>query len=87
LSATVLLPRVLSQVTTSGRRCEAEGDSLGEVLESLFSLEPALRPHLLDEEGSIRPHVLIFVDSSRADLGTPVGPGSEVQVIQAVSGG
>jgi len=87
MSATVRLPRVLSEVVTSGRRHEVEGDSVTEVLTSLFSAEPALRFHLLDEVGQIRPHVLIFVDASRAGLDTPVGPGSEVQVLQAVSGG
>jgi hypothetical protein len=57
------------------------------VLESLFAEEPGLRNHLLDDAGAIRPHVLIFVDAMKADLATPVGPGSQVQVLQAVSGG
>jgi hypothetical protein len=57
------------------------------VLENLFAEEPGLRNHLLDDAGGIRPHVLIFVDAMRADLATPVGPGSQVQVLQAVSGG
>jgi hypothetical protein len=87
MSVTVKLPRVLTQAVDSGGRLEAHGGTLSEVLESLFSDEPGLRSHLLDESGAIRPHVLIFVDSVRADLSTPVGPESRVQVLQAVSGG
>lgn len=87
MSVTVRLPRVLTQAVTTGTRHQAEGETLGVVLESLFSGEPGLRNHLLDETGNIRPHVLIFVDAARANLDTPVGPGSEVQVLQAVSGG
>ncbi len=87
MTVTVRLPRVLSQVITSGTRHRAEGDSLAGVLDSLFQVEPALRPHLLDESGQLRRHVMVFVDAERADLDTPVRPGSEVQVIQAVSGG
>lgn len=87
VSVTVKLPRVLTHAVTTGARHEAEGGTLGEVLESLFAGEPGLRNHLLDEAGSIRPHVLIFVDSAKADLATPVGPDSQVQVLQAVSGG
>ena len=87
MSVTVRIPRVLSQAVTTGLRHEAEGQTLGAVLESLFSREPGLENHLLDEVGRIRPHVLIFVDAVRADLDTPVGPASEVQVLQAVSGG
>jgi sulfur carrier protein ThiS len=78
MTVTVKLPRVLTHAVTTGARHEAEGATLGEVLESLFSDEPGLRNHLLDEDGTIRPHVLIFVDSARAD---------QVQVLQAVSGG
>jgi hypothetical protein len=63
------------------------GGTLGEVLETLFTAEPGLRNHLLDEAGVIRPHVLMFVDADRADIDTPVRPDSEVQVLQAVSGG
>jgi molybdopterin converting factor small subunit len=87
MSVTVKLPRVLTHAVTTGSRHEAEGETLGEVLEDLFRDEPGLRNHLLDETGAIRPHVLIFVDSMRADLDTPVGRGSQVQVLQAVSGG
>jgi molybdopterin converting factor small subunit len=87
MTVTVKLPRVLTHAVTTGARHEAKGETLGEVLESLFADEPGLRNHLLDETGAIRPHVLIFVDSARADLATPVSPGSQVQVLQAVSGG
>jgi molybdopterin converting factor small subunit len=87
MSVTVKLPRVLTHAVTTGARHQADGDTLGEVLESLFADEPGLRNHLLDETGAIRPHVLIFVDATRADLATPVGTGSQVQVLQAVSGG
>jgi len=87
VSVAVRIPRVLSHAVTTGLRHQADGDTLGAVLDSLFSTEPGLRNHLLDEGGAIRPHVLIFVDAKRADLDTPVGPESEVQVLQAVSGG
>lgn len=87
MTVTVRLPRLLDQVVTSGSRRRADGETLAAVLDNLFVDEPGLKNHLLDESGRIRPHVLIFVDAARADLETPVLPGSEVQVIQAVSGG
>jgi molybdopterin converting factor small subunit len=87
MSVQVRLPRVLTDTAGVAPRQEAEGTTLGEVLESLFAGAPGLRRHLLDEEGRIRPHVLVFVDAARADLETTVGPDAEVQVLQAVSGG
>ncbi len=87
MTATVRLPRILTHSVKTGLRHEVEGQTLGEVLDSLFAGEPGLKNHLLDESGRIRPHVLIFVDSARAGLDTPVGADAEVQVLQAVSGG
>ena len=88
MSATVRLPRLLTQTVGGGIRQEVTGGrALGEVLELLFEREPGLRNHLLDEEGSIRTHVLIFVDGEQAELDTMVGESGEIQVLQAVSGG
>lgn len=87
MSAVVRLPRLLTPAVVTGLRHEVGGRTLGEVLDNLFSTEPALRGHLLDEQGGIRPHVLIFVDGTRAELDTPIAPNAEVRVLQAVSGG
>jgi molybdopterin converting factor small subunit len=87
MSVTVRLPRVLTQAVGIVQRHEADGHNLGEVLDDLFAREPSLRSHLLDEEGRIRPHILVFVDATRAGIDSPVGANSEVQVLQAVSGG
>jgi hypothetical protein len=80
MTVPVRLPRVLTDTATVAPRHEASGSTLGEVLEDLFDSAPGLRQHLLDEDGRIRPHVLVFVD-------TPVGRDADVQVLQAVSGG
>jgi len=87
MTVRVRLPRVLTDTAGVAPRHEVSGATLGEVLDSLFATAPGLRQHLLDEEGRIRPHVLIFVDSVRSDLDTSVGPDADVQVLQAVSGG
>ena len=88
MTATVRLPRVLTQAVSGGVRQEIEGGgSLREALDRLFVSEPGLRNHLLDEHGAIRTHVLIFVDGERAALDTVVGDQSQIQVLQAVSGG
>jgi sulfur-carrier protein len=85
--ATVRLPRLLADSVRDGLNQEVTGSSLAEALADLFSREGALRGHLLDEQGAIRPHILIFVDAGRAELDTRLENLSEIQVIQAVSGG
>jgi len=67
------------------------GANLRAVLESYFALHPALRSYLLDEQGALRKHVVIFVDgrqlADRGGLLDAVSDTSEVFVMQALSGG
>lgn len=70
---------------------EAPGATLGEVLAVVFEKNPQLRGYILDDQGSIRRHVAVFVGgrpvNNRADLTIPVGENEEIHVLQALSGG
>ncbi len=69
----------------------AVGSTVREVLENVFRAEPSLRGYVLDDQGALRGHVVIFVDDSkirdRRDLSDHVSNHSEVFVMQALSGG
>ena len=59
MTATVRLPRILTQAVSGGVRQEIDGGgSLREALDRLFVSEPGLRNHLLNDQGAIRTHVL-----------------------------
>jgi sulfur-carrier protein len=68
-----------------------EGETLRTVLEQVFALQPKLRGYVVDDQGSLRKHVVVFVDnrviSDRAGLTDPVCENSEIFVMQALSGG
>ena len=68
-----------------------DGANLRAALESYFLRHPALRPYLLDEQGALRKHVVIFVDGrqlgDRNGLTDSLSDASEVYVMQALSGG
>jgi sulfur-carrier protein len=68
-----------------------EGDVLSKALESIFMAQPALRSYVLDDQGCVRRHVMIFLDDQpirdRKHLSDPVAPTSEIYVFQALSGG
>lgn len=70
---------------------ECEGERLDGVLEQLFARHPNLRGFVLDERGTVRHHVAIFVDNEairdKTDLRLPLRSGAEVYVMQALSGG
>jgi molybdopterin converting factor small subunit len=70
---------------------EVTGATVREVLETLFRAEPSARGYVLDEQGVLRRHMVVFVEGiqirDRTTLGDPVGPDDEVCVMQALSGG
>lgn len=65
--------------------------SVRAALEAYFTRHPTVRGYVLDEQGALRTHVNVFVDgtqvSDRSAMADPVGPSSEVYVVQALSGG
>ena len=69
----------------------APGASVREVLEAVFAENQRARSYVLDDQAALRKHMAVFVDGSqirdRIRLSDPVGDGSEIYVIQALSGG
>jgi len=89
-TVTVELPSILQPVA-GFRRLEVAGATIGEALEVAFERAPALRHHLLQDAGGIRPHVLCILNGTnlpRGDaLSTSVSEGDEILIHQAISGG
>lgn len=59
-------------------------------LEDAFEAHPVVRGYVLDDQGRLRPDVVLFVDGRRcapACLGDDLPPGATVHVLQALSGG
>jgi sulfur-carrier protein len=67
------------------------GGTVREVLDAVFADNPMLRSYILDDQGRVRRHVNVFINgdvvADRLRLTDPVGPGDEVFVFQALSGG
>ena len=70
---------------------EADGVTVRAVLDAYFARHPLVRDYVLDEHGALRQHVVIFVGEGRVTdregLGEAVPPGTELWVMQALSGG
>lgn len=78
---------MLADAANTDLHHQVAGGTVGEALGALFQKKPGLRNHILDESGSVRPHVSLFVDGVQADLSESVGESSELRVLHAVSGG
>lgn len=67
------------------------GETVSEALEAVFQGNPKARGYVLDEQGAVRPHMVVFVDGrqvqDRRTLSDPVASTAEIYVAQALSGG
>jgi molybdopterin converting factor small subunit len=66
---------------------QVSGGTVRQVLDAVFRENPRLRGYVLDDQGRVRHHVVLFVDGERADLGDAVTETNEIYVLQALSGG
>lgn len=69
------------------RRLDVDAADVGETLDRLEERWPGLRDRLCEPGPALRRHIHVYVDGERADLDTPLEPGSRVDVIAAISGG
>ncbi len=83
----VLIPSSLRSYTRRSR-VEASGVTLAEVLADLDRQFPGLRFRMVDEQGRLRPHMRVFVGGRAIhELAHALGPGDDVAIVQALSGG
>jgi molybdopterin synthase sulfur carrier subunit len=84
----VLIPGPLRSYTNEGREVEAEGATLGELLDDLDRRYPGIRFRMIDEQDAIRRHIRIFLNGEQMPgLDVPLKRSDEVFIVQALSGG
>jgi hypothetical protein len=85
----VFAPHVLRHVDCPPS--EQTGATVRECLDGVFALRPNVRGYILDDQGCLRKHVLIFVNdrtvTDRERLAEAVESDDEIFVFQALSGG
>ena len=70
---------------------QVSGATVNDVLAQVFEAHPRLRGYVLDDQGALRKHMVIFIDGApakdRLRLTDAVEKDSEIFVMQALSGG
>ena len=70
---------------------DVNGMTVRDCLDHLFTIYPTLRGYVLDETGTLRHHVVAFVNgeavADKLTLSEPVPPDGELFLFQALSGG
>lgn len=71
--------------------CTVPATTVHDALEEVFRENPRLRGYVLDDQGRLRKHVMVFVDgepiADRERLADRLDAGAKVVVMQALSGG
>lgn len=66
---------------------EVGGDTARAVIQALETMHPALRGWVVDEQGTLRRHVKLFLRQSAVGLDTPLRSDDELHIVAAISGG
>jgi sulfur-carrier protein len=83
----VLIPSALRSYT-QGTWAEADGATLGALLDNLDQRHPGIRFRMVDEQGALRPHMRVFVNGKAVrGLAQPLDARDQVAIVQALSGG
>jgi sulfur-carrier protein len=85
--AVVRLRAPLSELAGGKRELELDGATVREVLQDLERRHPDVRGWILDERGSIREHINVFVNKEYGREETAVAAGDRLHVLPAISGG
>ena len=69
------------------RQVEIDSATVVEAIGELDRRWPGVRDRLCDPGPALRRHIHVYVDKERAGLDTPIGAGSRVTIVAAISGG
>ena len=91
MAVTVRIPTTLRPLSGGASTVEVEGETLTDVIAALDAAHPGFQDRLLDEAGTLRRFVNVFVDDDDVryldGLDTKVPAGQTVSIIPAVAGG
>ena len=89
--STVRMPPILRQAVGGAREVEASGATVRDLLDDLTGRYPAIKGHLLDENGELNRFVNVYVNNEDVRLGsgldTGVADDATVIVLPAMAGG
>ncbi len=89
--ATLKIPTPLRSYTNGQAEVNVAGSNVAEAMEHLVGHYPALRPHLYNGNGQLRPFVNLFLGENNVKdlqgLETPIDPNARLLLIPSIAGG
>ena len=91
MASTLRIPSPLRRFTNGESSIDVNGGNVGHVLEELFRAHPDIKGHLVEDDGSLRNFVNIFIEGEdirqKGGMGAEVVDGSDIRIIPSIAGG
>ena len=91
MAVTVKIPTPLRKLTNGETSVDADGETIGAVVEALETAFPGIRERLIDESGDLRHFVNIYLNGEDVryldGLNSAVGDKDVLSIVPAVAGG
>jgi molybdopterin synthase sulfur carrier subunit len=91
MALTVRIPTPLRSITKGAAEVQAQGGTVGDVVEDLERQFPGIRERLVDEGGELRRFVNIYVNEEDIRFldgkKTTLKTGDQVSIVPAIAGG
>jgi molybdopterin converting factor small subunit len=88
---TLRVPTPLRAYTAGQSELALQGQTVAELMDDLLLQYPALKPHLVNDQGSLRPFVNLFLGEENVKdlqgLQTPLKTDDRVLLIPSIAGG
>ena len=85
------IPTPLRAYTNGKSEVTVNGANISDALADLTARYPALKPHLFNEGGDLRPFVNLFVGENNIKdmqgVDTPIKDGEKIMLIPSIAGG
>ncbi len=91
MAVTVRIPTALRKLASGAETVEAEGETVGAIIESVKASHPDLAAQLVGDDGKVRRFVNLFANDEDIrfldDLDTEMADGDELSIVPAIAGG
>ena len=91
MSTSIRIPTPLRKLTSEREVVQADGSTIGEILQSLDANYPGLKDRICDEQGNVRRFVNVYLNDEDIrfleEKATVVKDGDEISIVPAIAGG
>ena len=87
----IRLPALMRSYTSGNLLIPVQGETIQQAVDDLLRLYPALRPHLTNDKGELRPFVNLFLDQENiknlSGMETSLQEPDLIRLLLSISGG